>query len=297
MSNNRFDIHQHITDRIVAAIEAGTDKWQMPWHRGSGSRRPVNVASGNPYNGVNILALWIEAQVHGYGSHLWGTYRQWAGKGAIVRKGQKASYVIFYRQIEIEADDTDQNDPRRRLVARATPVFNADQVDGDRTAEDKPQSAFPPVASVDGFVAATGAIVRSGGRRACFFPSRDEIHMPESSMFTGSATSSASEAYYSTLLHELVHWMAPAHRCNRDLSGRFGRDSYAMEELIAELGAAFLCSELNVWVEPRADHAQYLAHWLSVLRADKRAIFTAASKASEANAYLANLATPIAQPT
>ncbi|MGY3134035.1 antirestriction protein ArdC [Bradyrhizobium sp. USDA 4501] len=170
MSNNRFDIHQHITDRIVAAIEAGTDKWQMPWHRGSGSRRPVNVASGNPYNGVNILALWIEAQVHGYGSHLWGTYRQWAAKGAIVRKGQKASYVIFYRQIEIEVDDTDQNDPKRRLVARAAPVFNADQVDGDRTAEDKPQSAFPSVASVDGFVAATGAIVRSGGRRACFFP-------------------------------------------------------------------------------------------------------------------------------
>jgi antirestriction protein ArdC len=114
----------------------------------------------------------------------------------------------------------------------------------------------------------------------------DEIHMPKRASFTGSATSTATEAYYSTVLHELTHWTAPAHRCNRDLSGRFGSEAYAMEELVAELGAAFLCAELGISVEPRPDHAQYLTHWLTVLKADKRAIFTAASKAAEASVFL-----------
>jgi antirestriction protein ArdC len=110
--------------------------------------------------------------------------------------------------------------------------------------------------------------------------------MPDRASFTGSAASTATEAYYSTVLHELTHWTAPSHRCNRDLSGRFGTEAYAMEELVAELGAAFLCAELGIAIEPRPDHAQYLAHWLNVLKADKRAIFTAASKAAEASAFL-----------
>lgn len=110
--------------------------------------------------------------------------------------------------------------------------------------------------------------------------------MPTREAFTGSATSSPNEAYYSTLLHELTHWTGPAHRCDRDLSGRFGTEAYAVEELVAELGAAFLCAELGIAVEPRADHAQYLVHWLKVLKTDKRAIFTAASKAGEAVAFL-----------
>lgn len=134
------------------------------------------------------------------------------------------------------------------------------------------------------FADAAGAV--AGGNRACFIPKLDEIHMPERASFAGSATSTATEAYYSTVLHELTHWTAPAHRCNRDLSGRFGSDAYAIEELVAELGAAFLCAELGITVEPRIDHAQYLAHWLNVLKADKRAIFTAASKAAKASAYL-----------
>jgi antirestriction protein ArdC len=147
-------------------------------------------------------------------------------------------------------------------------------------------AAVDELPDVDGFVARTGAAIVHGGNRACFVPKLDEIHMPPRELFTGSATSSATEAYYSTLLHELVHWTGPAHRCDRDLSGRFGTEAYAMEELVGELGAAFLCAELRIAVEPRADHAQYLAHWLNVLKADKRAIFTAASKAGEAVAFL-----------
>lgn len=125
MSKERFDIHQHLTDRIVAEIEAGAGQWQMPWHRGSGGRHPVNIASGNKYRGVNVLGLWVEAQVNGYGSHLWGTYRQWAEKGISVRKGQKASYVVFYKEIEVESDEGSEDERKSRLFARATPVFNA----------------------------------------------------------------------------------------------------------------------------------------------------------------------------
>jgi antirestriction protein ArdC len=284
MSKERFDIHQHLTDRIVSAIEAGAGEWQMPWHRGSGSRHPVNIASGNKYRGVNVLALWIDAQVSGYSSHLWGTFRQWADKGATVRKGQNASYVVFYKQIEVEPDDNGENDSKRRSYARATPVFNADQVEG--FGEGTTEVAVEDLVGVDSFIAATGATIVHGGGRACFIPKLDEIHMPARASFTGSVTSSATEAYYSTVLHELTHWTAPAHRCNRDLSGRFGTEAYAMEELVAELGAAFLCAELGITVEPRPDHAQYLAHWLNVLKADKRAIFTAASKSAEAAAFL-----------
>lgn len=284
MSKGRFDIHQHLTDRIVAAIEAGAGKWQMPWHRGSGGRHPVNIASGNKYRGVNVLGLWVDAQVNGYGSHLWGTYRQWTEKAAIVRKGQKASYVVFYKELEVASDEDGEEGPQRRLFARATPVFNADQVDG--YGEPAAEVAVQELGSVDAFIAGTGATIIHGGSRACFIPKLDEIHMPERTSFTGSATSTATEAYYSTVLHELTHWTAPTHRCDRDLSGRFGSEAYAMEELVAELGAAFLCAELGITVEPRPDHAQYLAHWLNVLKADKRAIFTAASKAGEAVTFL-----------
>ncbi len=288
MSKERLDIHQHLTDRIVSAIDAGAGQWQMPWHLGSGGRHPVNIACGSKYRGVNVLGLWVEAQVNGFGSHLWGTFRQWADKGATVRKGQKASYVVFYKEIEVNADADSEDDSKRRLFARATPVFNADQV--DCFGEAIPAVPVDELHSVDDFIARTGAKILHGGNRACFIPKLDEIYMPERTSFTGSATSTATEAYYSTVLHELTHWTAPPHRCSRDLSTRFGSEAYAMEELVAELGAAFLCAELAITVEPRPDHAQYLAHWLTVLKADKRAIFTAASKASEASAYLS--ATP-----
>ena len=142
------------------------------------------------------------------------------------------------------------------------------------------------LADIETFIARTGAAIIHGGERACYSPKLDEIQMPQQEAFVGSSTSSATEAYYATLLHELTHWTAPAHRCDRDLSGRFGSEAYAMEELVAELGAAFLCADLGIANEPRADHAQYLSHWLKVLKADKRAIFTAASKAAQATAFL-----------
>jgi antirestriction protein ArdC len=142
MGKTTFDIHQHITVRIIAAIEAGAGQWQMPWHRGTGGRPPVNVASGSNYRGVNVLALWVDAQANGYSSHLWRTFRQWADKGASVRKGQKASYVVFYKEFDIADAEDDENKSTHRSFARATPVFNADQVDGFGELAGRRRAAF-----------------------------------------------------------------------------------------------------------------------------------------------------------
>lgn len=292
---DKFDVHQHITNQIVAAMEKGAGDWQMPWHRSSHAlTRPTNIASGNAYRGINILALWVAAETSGYSHGIWGTYKQWQEKGAQVRKGERSSVIVFYKEFERE-DDPSENEtglPGTRLFARASRVFNAAQVDGFTTpagelepTEDKTHA----IDAAEAFAAATGARITIGGNVACYRPGTDAIAMPERRLFTGSATSNPTEAWYSTLLHELTHWSGAEHRLDRDLSGRFGSDSYAMEELVAELGAAFLCAELGITVAPRPDHAAYLANWLKVLKADKKAVFTAASAASRAADYLGGL--------
>lgn len=288
MTTERFDIHQHITDQIVAAIERGAGDFRLPWHSRGSITCPTNIASKKAYRGVNILALWAAAEHRGFSSGVWGTYKQWAEAGAQVRRGEKSSYVVFYKELEYaSAEDGTDGETETRLFARATPVFAAEQVDGF-DAPAAPGAEIEPIAAADAFVKATGAVIRHGGSRAYYRPSTDEIQLPLASDFVGSPTSTAQEAYYSTLLHELTHWTSHATRCNRELGKRFGDDAYAMEELIAELGAAFLCAELHITPEPRADHAQYLSSWLKVLKADKKAIFTAASKASQATAWLRN---------
>jgi antirestriction protein ArdC len=294
MGQNRFDIHQHITQSIITAIEGGPGEFRLPWHRSRGNvMRPVNALTKNAYQGVNIVALWAQADLAGYTSGQWGTFKQWNELGASVRKGSKAAYVVFYKEFEIDsANASGDSEPETRTVARATPVFAAEQVDGF----DIPAPALPaqidPVArlgAVEAFVAASGAVIAQGGSRAFYSPSQDVIQLPLREAFQGSPTSTATEAYYSTLLHELTHWTAPKARCDRELGKRFGDRAYAAEELVAELGAAFLCAELGVTNEARADHAQYLASWLDLMKADTRAIFTAASKASQAVAYLRRL--------
>lgn len=291
-NNTRISVHDHVTSTIIAAIEAGAGDWQMPWHRsGGGLNRPVNIDTGNRYQGVNIIALWAAGQLNGFASGTWGTYRQWQQNGAQVRKGEKGSVVVFYKELDItEADpDTGEAVNGRRLFARASRVFNADQVDGFEVPMPEPVDPVQAVAAADHFVQATGANIRHGGGRACYRPSEDIIQMPDKARFLGTETSSATESYYATLLHELTHWTGVANRCDRQFGKRFGDDAYAIEELVAELGAAFLCADLGVTLTPRPDHAAYLDNWLKVLKADNRAIFTAAARASEAVAYLAGL--------
>jgi antirestriction protein ArdC len=293
MKEQRFEIHQHVTNQIVAAIEAGAGEFRLPWHRSAGSiMRPVNIASKKPYQGVNILTLWAAGDAAGFQSGTWGTYKQWGEAGAQVRKGEKASYIVFYKEIAFAGDDADDSKGDTRLFARATPVFAAEQVDGYASPAPEPKTpveAADDIVEAERFIAATGALILHAGERACYRPSTDTIHLPPREAFQATATSTATEAYYSTKLHELTHWTGIEKRCNRQFGKRFGDDAYAMEELTAELGAAFLCADLGIADAPRADHAQYLDNWLRVLKADKKAIFTAASKASEAVAFLAKL--------
>lgn len=303
MRSDRLDIHQHITDQILALVEKSRGEFMLPWHVPASTFRPTNVASNKPYRGVNILALWAAAENAGYTSGLWGTYRQWAEAGAQVRRGEKASYIVFYKEAgrgDVDeantgdarrGDDGDDTDKRKNLrwIARASAVFAVEQVDGFAPSEKPPTNPVKAIEQAETFVAATGAKIVHEGRRAFYRQSTDDIHLPPSDEFVGSKTSTATESYYSTLFHELTHWTGHATRCARDLGRRFGKDAYALEELVAELGASFLCAELQIASEPRPDHAHYIKDWLDVLRADKKAIFTAASQASKAVEFLKGL--------
>lgn len=295
-SHERFDVYASITDQIIAAIEAGADHPQMPWHsQGSIIERPINVASKRGYRGVNTVALWASAYCQHFTTGLWGTYRQWQDKGAQVRKGEKSSVIIFYRDLEPgERDDVSGNtsDERgqRSFIARASRVFNVAQVDGFVMDEiDETAAAITPCERAEQLITASGASIAIGGTSAHYNRRTDCIAMPDRHRFTGTKTSTASESWYSTLLHELSHWSGAERRLARTFGERFGDDAYAMEEMVAELSAAFLCGDLGITVEPRPDHADYIGHWLRILKGDRKAIFTAASAANKAAEYLLSL--------
>lgn len=286
------DVYTQITNQIIAAIEKGAGEFQMPWHRtGRATMSPVNIDTGNAYRGINIVSLWAAAEIRGFGIGTWGTYRQWQNKGCQVRKGEKASLVVFYKEFEAEADDADEGEDkvRKRLMARASYVFNAEQVDGFEPAPlPVVENPVSPIAQADAFITASGADIRHGGDRAFYRPSDDIIQMPNRDAFHGSTTSTPTESYYSTLLHELVHFTGHSSRCDR-LGSAFDKDEYAREELVAELGAAFLCAELGVTLDPRPDHAAYIEHWLRILKEDNKAIFRASSAAAKAVDFLKGL--------
>lgn len=285
---NRKDIYSEITSQLIAAIEFDPGKPSLPWRRSSGPLfMPVNALTNNPYNGINIVSLWVAAEVKAYTTPIWATYRQWTELGAQVRKDEKSSLVIFYKEFDADPDPDDASDDGKRRVARASRVFNAAQVDGFVSAQEpQPLGPVERIAAADEFVSATGARIEHGGERAYYRPSSDHIQMPDEDAFCGTATMSRSEGYYATLVHELTHWSGAKHRLDRTMGKRFGDQAYAAEELVAEIGAAFLCSELGITQEVRADHAQYIVQWLKLLKDDSRAIFAAAAKASEAAAYL-----------
>jgi antirestriction protein ArdC len=287
------DIYREVTDAIVASIENASSP-ELPWHRGGASHdRPRNASTGKHYSGVNVLTLWLTAEKKRYESDLWATYRQWEELGAQVQKGERGSPIIFYKKYESEKpSEASEVESRPRFYARTSKVFNADQVKGFSVPKPEARNLVEILQATEKFVAATNADIRAGGDRAYYNRSEDYIRMPERERFIGTSTSTPTESYYSTLLHELTHWSGHDKRLNRELTGRFGGQSYAMEELVAELGAAFLCADLKVANSLRPDHAAYIADWLEVLKNDTRAVFTASSKASEAAAYLAKLNGP-----
>ncbi|EFI52783.1 zincin-like metallopeptidase domain-containing protein [Afipia sp. 1NLS2] len=297
-ANPRADIYQRVTDTIIRDLEQGTRSWTKPWTTTSkdlDSIRPLRH-DGTPYRGINVLILWSEVIEHGYMSSTWMTYRQAQALGAQVRKGERGATVVYAKTIERAEDDAVTGDETvtRIPMLRAYTVFNTDQIDGLPAPTPAQPSAITESVSTrieraDAFIAATGATIVHRGNRACYIPSADRIEMPPYGQFIDTPTASAAEGYYATVLHELVHWTSPSHRCDRDLGKRFGGHAYAREELVAEIGAAFLCADLSITLEPRPDHAAYLGNWLAVLKSDKRAIFTAAALAQKAVDWLTGI--------
>ena len=283
---DKRDVYARVTSQIIHAIEQGVGTWRMPWHTsGRFAFSPINVASKKPYRGINTVCLWAAAQAKGYERGEWATYQQWLDKGAQVRKGEKSTTVVFWKFAhesgETQDDRAEAPASRSKLLfMRGYSVFNAAQVDGYTPKVDADVTIPERITHADVFFRAIGADVRNGGNRAYYAPDSDHIQMPPFEAFAEKA------AYYTTLAHEHTHWTAKAERCDRQLGKRFGDNAYAAEELIAELGAAFTSAHLGLSTEPRADHAQYINSWLKVLKADKRAIFTAASKAQQAADFL-----------
>lgn len=289
------DLYQSVTDRIVASVEADPADPVMPWHRaGLATLIPTNAATGNDYRGINVVALWAEAQLRGFPNAVWASYRQWASLGAQVRQGERGSIVTFYKELTVGAGPERAEEPAseeerdgRRLVIKSSHVFNAAQVDGYTPAE--PPPPLPPIernARAEAFVAATCARIEIGGDSAYYRPATDSIRMPDESRFREAETALRSADWYCVLGHELGHWSGASHRLDRQLGTRFGDAAYCVEELVGELTSAFVVTRLGITPQPREDHARYIAHYLRLMRSDNRAIFAAAAKASEAADYL-----------
>ena len=285
----KTDIYTRITDQIIAHLEKGVKPWTQPWHAGHAAgpvSRPLRH-NGQPYAGINIVTLWATAMERGFAAPIWMTFKQAKELGAHVRKGEKSSPVVYCNtMVKTEMDEqTGEEEERAIPFLKGYNVFNVEQIEGlpaHFTAPAAPQlNPDQRIAAADAFFEATGAEIRHGGASACYIPSQDVIRMPEFETFRD------AESYYATLAHECTHWTRHESRLNRDFGRKqFGDAGYAREELVAELGAAFLCADLGITLEDREDHAAYIASWLEVLKGDKRAVFTAAAHAQRAADYL-----------
>ncbi|MBR0755379.1 DUF1738 domain-containing protein [Bradyrhizobium jicamae] len=295
---SRGDLYARITDRIVTELERGVRPWVRPWAAANMAGRITRPLrhNGQPYTGINVVLLWSEAVARGFHSPIWMTFKQASELGAHVRKGETGSTVVYAsRFTKLETDAHGGEVERDIPFLKAYTVFCVDQIDGlPEHYYDRPAvvvSTIERSARADAFFANTGAIVRHGGSMAFYAPSSDHIQLPPIESFRDTAS------YIAVRAHETVHWTAPAHRVNRDLS-RYGKDrsERAREELIAELGSCFLCADLGISpeLEPRPDHASYLASWLEVLSSEKRFIFSAAAHAQRAVAYLHDLQPKVA---
>jgi len=271
-------IFEDVTRAIIEEMERGAVPWVCPWktsRHSMSSVMPANATTGRSYSGINIPILWASADRNGYPSHAWMTFKQALDHKANVRKGEHGTHVVFTKPVSFKGED---DEIEKRSMLREYTVFNVAQIEGFEITETPLPTEPERYVAIEAFVAATGADIRYGGDRACFVPALDLITMPPASSFQ------SIEPFYATELHELGHWSGHRPRLDRDLSGRFGTRAYAAEELVAELTAAFLCAHLGITGELR--HAGYIKNWLELLQHDNRAIFTAASKASQAADYL-----------
>lgn len=292
--NSSFDLYENVTQKILEKMERGVVPWQKPWDIKTGA--PCNLATGKPYNGINIMLLGSQ----GYDSKYWLTFKQCIDKGGHVRKGEKGSMVVFWTFIDktgnsVEADtDKDQltKDSGKIPMLRFYTVFNANQCEGldlprlTKELEDKGLSReHEDIVSaqelIDQYV--DRPEIKYGFTRACYRPSSDEVNMPNPEAFKG------SEEYYSTLFHELVHSTGHETRLNRRNSSEirvFGDEDYSKEELVAEMGASFLCARAGIENHTIDNSASYLASWMKALKDDKKLLITVAGQAQRAATYI-----------
>ena len=274
-------IYQEVTDQIISEIEKGAMPWVKPWKADSSCEK--NIASKKEYNGINRLILAMMTHFKGYQSPFYGSFKQWQDLGGTVRKGEKGTKIVFYKPVSVEkTNDQGESENFAYSCLKTYYVFNADQVDGIEIA--KPEVSprvYNPAPALDDRILKTGANIKHGGSSAFFSPMGDFIGMPNRDTFNDDSS------YYATVLHELTHWSGAQHRLDRDLSGKFGNSKYAFEELVAELGAAFLCQDYQIQGELR--HAGYIQNWLTCLRENNQAIFKAAALAQKAADYINGL--------
>jgi antirestriction protein ArdC len=270
-----MNIYEEITQSIITELENGCAPWVKPWNAPNGSDK--NVISQKPYRGINRLLLAMLSGIKGYNVPVWATYKQWDSLGGQVRKGEKAAKIIYWNQAQTVNPEGEQ---KSYAFAKAYFVFNVSQVEGiDIVPSADTVSDHQKIDNCEKTISATGAKIVHGGDTACFIPSVDLIKMPELGTF------SSPEHYYATAFHELTHWTSEKSRCDRDLSkGRFGNADYAFEELVAELGAAFMCQNHGIKGDLR--HAGYIQSWLKCLKNDSKAIFKASGLAQAATDYL-----------
>jgi antirestriction protein ArdC len=288
MTSNRADLYTRVTDQIIVELEAGLRPWVQPWdsaHAAGEVSRPLRF-NGVPYRGINVVLLWLSAIRQHFPSPLWMTYKQAVELGGQVRRGEKGSLVVYADTFtRRETDDQGQELECEIPFLKSYIVFNTAQIDSlppHYYAQAKPaERSIERIDQAEHFFANTGADIRHGGAMAYYSPSADFVQMPPLATFRD------SEAYYATLAHEVTHWTRHPTRLSREFGRkRWGDEAYAMEEIVAEMGAAFLCADLGLTLEARDDHAAYIASWLKVLKNDKRAVFTAASHAQRATDYL-----------
>ncbi|EKN6252895.1 TPA: DUF1738 domain-containing protein [Yersinia enterocolitica] len=278
LSKTKIDIYQTVTDNIISALEAGVKPWSCPWQRVPGmSGLPSNYTTGIAYSGMNIMLLWSSASEQGFNDSRWMTYKQAQAEGGQVRKGEYGTTAIFYATLEKESED---GEIVQIPMLKTFTVFNVQQIDGlPLTTETiSPDATFDPLPEAENLIRKSGANIIEKGQNAFFQPSTDEVWLPGRHLFSDAAN------FYATGLHELVHWSGGKKRLNREMKGKFGSADYAEEELVAELGSAFLMADLGIVGE--VQHESYIASWLQALKNDKRYVFKAVSAASKAHSYL-----------
>ena len=271
-------VYDQVTNKIIERLESGIVPWIKPGALKVSADR--NAISKKEYSGINRLILGMS----GYSLPIWASFKQWEDLGATVKKGEKGTQVVFYSKIvkgEIKANDTHPDQSTYNLL-KTYYVFNADQVEGiEFTKPDPVLTVFNPVPALDDRIIKTGANIKHEGGRAFYQPGTDSITIPDRSTFL------SESHYYATVLHELTHWSGAPHRLDRTKGKRFADSAYAFEELVAEMGAAFLCADYQI--EGELQHADYIGNWLTCLKNDNKAIFNAAALAQKAADYINGL--------